>query len=112
MISRHSASELAFQTDFITDFGTGDYNASGAVEQGDLNLVLNNWGDSRTFEDPSGIVFATDNVDQEELNRVLNNWGSTAVPAGLEGANLPEPGAFVVGGLGLAWTVGSRRRSR
>ncbi|MEM8494155.1 MAG: hypothetical protein AAF663_02060 [Planctomycetota bacterium] len=89
----------------------GDYDGNGQAEQGDLNLVLNNWGQAAPFE-PNGAAFATPTVDQEELNRVLNNWGASAAPTGLEAVNLPEPGAFVVGGLGLAWTVGSRRRSR
>ena len=59
----------------LVDALVGDYNDSGSVEQGDLDLVLNNWGQTRTF-DPSGDAFATDAVDQEELDRVLNNWGS------------------------------------
>ncbi|MEM8494540.1 MAG: hypothetical protein AAF663_04040, partial [Planctomycetota bacterium] len=69
----------------------GDYNDSGSVEQGDLNLVLNNWGTNRTFSDPGGTTFATLPVDQEELNLVLNNWGSVATPPQLNGIAVPEP---------------------
>lgn len=69
----------------------GDYNDNGQVEQGDLNLVLNNWGAPRPFES-NGEPFATAVVDQEELNRVLNNWGSGASPD-FRGAAVPEPGA-------------------
>ncbi len=78
----------------------GDYNDSGSVEQGDLDLVLNNWGGPR----PSGAGgfvanadgFTTINVDQEELDRVLNNWGGSAAAA-FRGSNVPEPlaGAMV-----------------
>ncbi|MEM8783094.1 MAG: hypothetical protein AAGE65_09600 [Planctomycetota bacterium] len=72
----------------------GDYNDSGQVEQGDLNLVLNNWGQPAPFA-PNGDPFATSNVDQEELNRVLNNWGSTAAPS-FEGSGIPEPKAALM----------------
>ena len=69
----------------------GDYNDSGSVEQGDLDLVLNNWGSHRT----AGFVanadgFATANVDQEELDAVLNNWGGSLVP-NFQGVVVPEP---------------------
>ncbi|MEM8783548.1 MAG: cyanophycinase [Planctomycetota bacterium] len=69
----------------------GDYNASGLVEQADLNLVLNNWGLARgAWADATG--FLTEAVDQEELNRVLNNWGGASAPSFSSGL-LPEPTA-------------------
>ncbi|MEM1026642.1 MAG: hypothetical protein AAGJ38_01000 [Planctomycetota bacterium] len=82
----------------------GDYNDSGTVEQGDLNLVLTNWGTNRTFEDPGGTAFATIIVDQEELNLVLSNWGSTTTPS-FEGFNIPEPASTLILAL-----CGLRRR--
>ncbi|MEM1028184.1 MAG: hypothetical protein AAGJ38_08880 [Planctomycetota bacterium] len=85
----------------------GDFDSSGSVEQGDLNLVLTNWGTNRTFED--GVTtFASDNVDQEELNVVLTNWGSSGPAPSFEGFAVPEPGALaVLSGLAVA---GLRRR--
>ncbi|MEM8783146.1 MAG: dockerin type I domain-containing protein [Planctomycetota bacterium] len=84
----------------------GDYDDSGSVEQGDLNLVLNNWGQDAPF-DPNGDPFDTSIVDQEELNRVLNNWGSSSSPS-LAGQIVPEPTA--VGLLSLGGLCGLRRR--
>ncbi|MEM7576928.1 MAG: glycoside hydrolase family 30 beta sandwich domain-containing protein [Planctomycetota bacterium] len=87
----------------------GDYDGNGQVEQGDLNLVLNNWGSTRgDWENAEGLVSA--GVDQEELNRVLNNWGS-ATPPDVLGAFVPEPsaGLVVLGGLS---GFGRRRRKR
>ncbi|MEM8493882.1 MAG: hypothetical protein AAF663_00670 [Planctomycetota bacterium] len=85
----------------------GDYDDDGQVAQGDLNLVLNNWGAPRPF-DPNGDPFETANVDQEELNRVLNNWGAQAAPS-FAGFSVPEPSsaaAVVIFGSALL-----RRRS-
>ncbi|MEM8783857.1 MAG: hypothetical protein AAGE65_13515 [Planctomycetota bacterium] len=71
----------------------GDFNDSGSVEQGDLNLVLNNWGNARgPWANADG--FLSLNVDQEELNRVLNNWGNSAAPS-FAGSSVPEPAAAV-----------------
>ncbi|MEM7578116.1 MAG: hypothetical protein AAF328_11665 [Planctomycetota bacterium] len=84
----------------------GDYNDSGSVEQGDLNLVLNNWGGARgDWANADG--FASTNVDQEELNRVLNNWGATA-PPDFAGVAVPEP-ALAAAVLGFG-AVSLRRR--
>ena len=74
----------------------GDFNGNGSVEQGDLDLVLNNWGGPRN----AGFVgnvdgFATANVDQEELDRVLNNWGGASTP-NLSGLTVPEPAASLL----------------
>ncbi|MEM1445529.1 MAG: cyanophycinase [Planctomycetota bacterium] len=70
----------------------GDFDASGSVEQSDLNLVLNNWGSVRGAWSNTGGL-STDTVDQEELNRVLNHWGSSASPDFSDGLAIPEPNA-------------------
>ncbi|MEM9752521.1 MAG: SpoIID/LytB domain-containing protein [Planctomycetota bacterium] len=86
----------------------GDYNGNGQVEQGDLNLVLNNWGatagnvaDEWRFGLPVGVV------DQAELNGVLNNWGATQAPS-FAGFTVPEPAAA----LGLFGLLGTALRPR
>lgn len=80
----------------------GDFDASGAVAQGDLNLVLNNWGQATA---PGWIALdqLEGNVDQAELNAVLNNWGSRDTPAYSETQTIPEPAslALVLGFFGL-----------
>ncbi|MEM8494847.1 MAG: hypothetical protein AAF663_05625, partial [Planctomycetota bacterium] len=53
----------------------GDANLDGAINQADLNAVMNNWGSSTAgwaegLFDPSGLT-----VGQSDLNAVLNNWG-------------------------------------
>ncbi|MEM9753692.1 MAG: hypothetical protein AAF916_09950 [Planctomycetota bacterium] len=84
----------------------GDYDRNGTVAQGDLNLVLNNWGQARVgWSNDDG--FASNTVDQEELNRVLNNWGSTVAPI-LSVSAIPEPTA--AGWLGLCGLLRLRGR--
>ncbi|MEM8494929.1 MAG: hypothetical protein AAF663_06035 [Planctomycetota bacterium] len=85
---------------------TGDYDDDNQVAQGDLNFVLNNWGNTRgPWANADG--FATPLVDQEELNRVLNNWGATGSPS-FAGFDVPEPAAF--GLFAAAIAVGGRRQ--
>jgi len=71
---------------------TGDYNADGFVSQGDLDLVLLNWGDTTApagFDENAlagGGPF--DNlISQNELDGVLLNWGNGTPPV----AAIPEP---------------------
>ncbi len=90
----------------------GDYNDNGQVEQGDLDLVLQNWGkDVRVTGVPTGwtndLPFGV--IEQNELDPVLQNWGSTAVPD-FRGFTVPEPAAVVCLG-GLASLARLRRRS-
>jgi hypothetical protein len=69
----------------------GDYNHDGQVEQGDLDLVLLNWGQQGvpggwTNDLPEGPI------DQGELDGVLLQWGGSAA---LAAASVPEPGTVV-----------------
>ena len=79
----------------ITAGITGDYNASNQVEQGDLDLVLLNWGqqtppvpDGWTNDLPDGAI------DQAELDKVLLNWGNTSGLA--VGSSVPEPATWLL----------------
>ncbi len=94
------------------DFGTGDYNASGQVEQADLDLVLQNWGDDTTAvgipagwinDQPVGLV------DQAELDKVLLNWGATSAPS-FTGGTVPEPATLMLLMAGGVWTARCRQR--
>ncbi|MEM1099598.1 MAG: hypothetical protein AAGH92_12515, partial [Planctomycetota bacterium] len=84
----------------------GDANLSGAVEQGDLNAVLNNWG---SFGQgwATGDLTGDGVVNQGDLNAVLNNWGSSAAPD-FRGFAVPEPAMA----LALPLLVAMRRRTR
>ncbi|MEM1097469.1 MAG: right-handed parallel beta-helix repeat-containing protein [Planctomycetota bacterium] len=88
---------------------SGDFDASGLVEQGDLNIVLNNWGAPRGgWANATG--FNSDIVDQEELNAVLNNWGGTAAPSFAANPSVvPEPTLFSLLGFGVCGILGRRR---
>ncbi len=93
----------------------GDFNASGQVEQGDLDLVLQNWGDDTTA---TGVPasWTNDNInlgqiEQTELDRVLQNWGSTSAPdfSGHNFRGVPEPASLMLLVLGGSAVFGRRR---
>lgn len=69
----------------------GDFNDDGAVDNGDLNLLLSNWG--ATSVPPEWINGFESPVDNSELNALLGNWGAQ------EGAAIPEPHALLIMGL-------------
>ncbi len=91
----------------------GDYNLNGQVEQGDLDLVLQNWGlDVAASGVPTGWLNDRPRgvVDQAELDRVLQNWGDSEAPD-FGGASVPEPGAaFAIWAVSL-WRGRHRSRS-
>jgi hypothetical protein len=56
----------------------GDYDGDGAVEQGDLDLVLLHWGQPAEATPPGWINnLPTGTVGQAQLDAVLLNWGET-----------------------------------
>ncbi len=73
----------------------GDYNGNGQVEQGDLDLVLQNWGTGTFAGDETALVGGgpfDGAVDQNELDGVLQNWGASSAPS-WPSAAVPEPAA-------------------
>ena len=96
----------------------GDANLNGAIEQGDLDIVLNNWGLVRpSFQlnegDLTAAVWALGDlngngrVEQGDLDAILNHWGGSAAP-NFRGLNVPEPSA----GLALLSCAALTRRRR
>ena len=76
----------------------GDYDDSTQVAQGDLDIVLLNWGTSNFPGNeanipPGGGTF-DGTVSQNELDGVLLNWGNTSA-AGAATA-VPEPGGLLL----------------
>ncbi|TWT48897.1 hypothetical protein [Botrimarina hoheduenensis] len=79
----------------------GDFNGDGKVDNGDLNLLLGNWGSPTVpvewingFETP---------VDNGELNALLGNWGFGV------GVAVPEPASALLAALACG-LVARRRR--
>ena len=88
----------------------GDYNGSGVVEQGDLDLVLNHWG-----QGVGGLPLTWLNqlpteglVDQAELDAVLNHWGESS-PPDFRGVVVPEPWLSACVGVPLLLVRRGRR---
>jgi glucosylceramidase len=84
----------------------GDLDGDGFVGIADLNIVLGAWNQNippgNPLADPSDDGF----VGIEDLNVVLGNWNAGAPPAAY--ADIPEPGAAIVLGVGAA-LIGLRR---
>ncbi len=76
----------------------GDYDNSGQVGQGDLDLVLQNWGDNTDVTGiPAGWVndLPQGQIEQTELDGILQNWGETAAPDFRGTMLVPEPALAV-----------------
>lgn len=88
----------------------GDFNGNGTVENADLTLLLNNWGQA-VPPVPAGWVGdqpTGDAIDNSELTALLNNWGSSAGAAA--STAVPEPTSILLLAAGLAILPFARRR--
>lgn len=76
----------------------GDFNEDGRVDNGDLNLLLGDWGSATV--PPEWTAPFTSPVDNDELNDLLGNWGfgtSVAVPEPASALILAAAGVALVG---------------
>jgi hypothetical protein len=102
---------------------TGDYNFGGDVEQADLDLVLQAWGDAAPdplgppYRDPTWLsqnpidAPYANFVDQNDLDAVLQNWGNnTPPPLAAATAAVPEPSSVLLLAAGAAGLASWRRR--
>jgi uncharacterized protein YjbI with pentapeptide repeats len=83
----------------------GDYNLSGIVDQGDLDLVLINWGSELSDLVAAGWTndIPLGPIDQAELDKVLINWGRRYMSPGV--AAVPEPATWILTAVTLAAIV-------
>jgi len=90
----------------------GDYDNSGQVGQGDLDLVLLNWGQTAP-PIPAGWINQQPNglIGQTNLDGVLLNWGNGTPPLAAINA-VPEPVNFVMLVLGMMGLACQRCRIR
>jgi hypothetical protein len=92
----------------VVNFADGDYDQSGTVEQGDLDLVLLSWGqDAATPPDGWLHDLPTGQIDQDELDKVLLHWGNTSAASGA--ASVPEPAAWLLALSAAAFALCRRR---
>lgn len=90
----------------------GDFNTSGAVENADLTLLLNNWANPvpPTPAGWTGTPLTSPAVDNDELTALLNHWGTSAGAGSVRMGAVPE-----LSTMGLAvWlgVLGTGRRYR
>ncbi|TWT43414.1 hypothetical protein [Botrimarina hoheduenensis] len=79
----------------------GDFNGDGKVDNGDLNLLLGNWGSATV---PVDWINGFDTpVDNGELNALLGNWGFGVSVA------VPEPTALAMLAVGSLLMIPKRR---
>lgn len=90
---------------------TGDFDGNGAIGDGDLTLLLANWGKTVPSV-PVGWVYdrpTAPNVGDEEFTKLLSTWGQGSATSML----VPEPTAVTVVAVGptMAMLRGARRRN-
>ena len=107
----HPGGDIGSPGSFTPEGGSlpGDYDNDGLVGQGDLDLVLLNWGANAppvpggwVNEQPSGLI------GQTQLDGVLLNWGDTLAPIAANA--VPEPTTLVLLGLSVALLPMARRQ--
>ncbi|MEO1497218.1 MAG: PEP-CTERM sorting domain-containing protein [Planctomycetota bacterium] len=81
----------------------GDFNNDGAVDNADLNLLLNNWGSETVPAEWINSFTANPGVNNDELNALLNTWGQGIMTA------VPEPTSLVLVSVCGLFAVARRR---
>ena len=84
----------------------GDANLNGQVEQGDLDMVLLNWGETLGVSWATGDLTGNGQVEQADLDLILQQWGTLAAPNFTTA--VPEPAAAAL--LALILATGPRRQ--
>jgi hypothetical protein len=92
-------------------FLPGDFDGNGSIGNGDLTLMLDNWGET-VPPSPVGWIGwqpTAPGIGNDELTYLLDGWGTTA---GLPetAAAVPEPAALLLATVLLIIPVAHRRR--
>ena len=77
----------------------GDYNGNGLIEQGDLDLVLQNWGATASQLAVGLYGHGPGQIGQASLDAALQHWGTATAPD-FSGSPVPEPAALALLGIG------------
>jgi len=91
----------------------GDLNGDDSVGQTDLDIILDNWGDSAPLGNPLADVSGDGFVGQADLDVVLGYWGQSAPPAGAGAGQtlVPEPTSLaMIFALAAAFQALRRKR--
>src|SRR5690606_2226630 len=88
----------------------GDFSGDGLIDNADLTLLLNYWGDPATPTPAAwtGHLPTAPAVDNSELTALLNAWGQGANGSGAYGA-VPEPTTLALLFLGTLTMIGAGR---
>jgi len=90
---------ITIQSVTVLNLTAGDYNGNGQIEQGDLDLVLQNWGATASQTATGLYGHGPGQISQASLDAVLQHWGTATAPD-FSGSAVPEPAALALLGIG------------
>jgi hypothetical protein len=99
----------------VANLAKGDVNFDGVVNGLDISLVSSNWNTLNAQHLGPGDANGDGVVNGLDISLISSNWNATTPPlggAGGSGSAVPEPGTWVLLGLGSLGLWVMRKRSR